>query len=48
MHQKLRKYEVARKFDGESFRILENPSFLKMYMGCSGSGHVHMHVAVKE
>jgi hypothetical protein len=38
MHQKFHKSEVARKFDGESFRGSENPSFLKLYTGCSGPG----------
>jgi hypothetical protein len=37
MHQKFPKFEVTRKLDNESFRGSENPSFLKLYTGCSGA-----------
>jgi hypothetical protein len=41
MHQKFYKSEVAWKFDDKIFRGSDNPSFLKLYVTCSGTGHVH-------
>jgi hypothetical protein len=35
------KSSVSLKFDGKSFIGLENPIFLKQYVGCSGTGCIH-------
>jgi hypothetical protein len=48
MYQKFCKFELSRKFDGESFKSSENPSFLKLYVGYSGTGRVYIHATVKE
>jgi hypothetical protein len=42
MHQKFCMSKVVRKFDGEMFVGLENPSFMKLYARCNGLGNVHM------
>jgi hypothetical protein len=48
MHQKLRKSELARKFDGEIFVGSKTHSFLKLYMGCSGPGRIRTLTTMNE